>query len=95
MNALPCTIYVSFTGALLALAVGGRSPTLARIVALASAVTAWAIALYAAVHFVPDAGGAVTLVDAPWIPQMGIRYHLAADGISLTLVVLTGLAATA
>ena len=95
MNALPCTIYISFTGALLSLAVGRRSPGLARAVALASALTAWGIALFAAFKFVPDAAGPVSLVDYPWIPQMGIRYHLAADGISLTLVVLTGLAATA
>jgi NADH-quinone oxidoreductase subunit M len=95
MNALPCTIYISFTGALLSLAVGRRSPGLARAVALASALTAWGLALFAAFKFVPDAAGPVSLVDYPWIPQMGIRYHLAADGISLTLVVLTGLAATA
>jgi NADH-quinone oxidoreductase subunit M len=31
----------------------------------------------------------------PWIPSLGIRFHLAADGISLTLVLLTGLAAVA
>ena len=33
--------------------------------------------------------------DVPWIPSLGIHYHLAADGISLTLVLLTGLAAVA
>ena len=26
----------------------------------------------------------------PWVTELGIRYHLAADGISLTLIVLTG-----
>src|SRR5205085_3527241 len=48
----------------------------------------------AATGFVP-AAGLQELVNAPWIPEFGIRYHLAADGISLTLLVLTGLAATA
>ena len=95
MSALPCTIYISFTGALLALAAGRRSPGSARLVALVFALLAWGVALVAAFRFVPDAAGPVTLVDLPWIPQMGIRYHLAADGISLTLAVLTGLAATA
>src|SRR6187399_3277055 len=94
MNALPCTIYVSFAGALLALVAGRHSPGTARVVALLTALTAWGITLAAALHFVP-AAGLQTLVDAPWIPQLGIRYHLAADGISLTLLVLTGLAATA
>lgn len=94
MNALPCTIYVSFAGAILALAAGARSARLARWVALATAVAAWALTLAAARGFIP-AAGLQTLVDVPWIPSLGIRYHLAADGISLTLAVLTGLAATA
>ncbi len=94
MNALPLTIYVSFAGALLALAAGARSPSVARWVALATALIAWAIVLVAAAQFVP-APGLQDLVDLPWIAELGIRYHLAVDGISLTLLVLTGLAATA
>src|SRR3954464_14264302 len=93
MNALPCTIYVAFTGALLALVAGARSAQAARVVALLTALTLWGITLYAAAGFVP-AAGLQDLVDVPWIPEFGIRYHLAADGISLTLMVLTGLAAT-
>jgi len=94
MNALPCAIYVSFAGALLALVAGRFSAGAARVIALLTALTAWGITLSAALHFVP-AAGVQTLVDVPWIPQLGVRYHLAADGISLTLLVLTGLAATA
>ena len=94
MNALPCTIYVSFIGALLALAAGSRSAGAARIVALLTALTAWGLTLAAAVDFVP-AASLRELVNVPWVPEFGIRYHLAVDGISLTLLVLTGLAATA
>jgi NADH-quinone oxidoreductase subunit M len=94
MNALPWTIYLSFAGALCALAAGQRSAATARWVALATAAGAWALTLVAAADFLP-APGLVTLVNAKWIPEFGIRYHLAADGISLTLLVLTGLAATA
>src|SRR5439155_2147625 len=39
--------------------------------------------------------GVVDLIQVPWIPSLGIKYHLAADGISLTLVLLTGIAAVA
>jgi NADH-quinone oxidoreductase subunit M len=94
MNALPCTIYVSFAGALLALAAGSRSAQAARVVALLTALASWGIVLAAATGFVP-AAGLQDLVNVAWIPEMGIRYHLAVDGISLTLLVLTGLAATA
>ena len=40
-------------------------------------------------------GKQVTIVDAAWVPSMGIHYLLAADGISRVLVLLTGLAAVA
>src|SRR5208283_5310342 len=39
--------------------------------------------------------GIKDIAQADWIPSLGIEYHLAADGISLTLVLLTGLAAIA
>ena len=94
MNALPCTIYVSFTGALLALVAGTRAAAAARWVALITALTTLAITLMAAMSFVP-ALGMQTLVDVPWVASLGIRYHLAEDGISLTLLVLTAIAATA
>ena len=94
MNALPLTIYISFAGAVLSLLSGTRAASAARTVALASALAAWLVALFAASTFAPTAS-LQTIVDVPWIAEYGIRYHLAADGISLTLVVLTGLAATA
>jgi NADH-quinone oxidoreductase subunit M len=94
MNALPCTIYVSFVGALLALVAGRWSAAAARWVALITAATAWGITLYGAAGFTP-APGLQTIVNVRWIAEMDIHYHLAADGISLTLLVLTGLAATA
>jgi len=94
MNALPWTIYVTFAGALLALIGGTRSAALARGIALITAVAGLGLALVAAVNFKPGPG-LQTLVDLPWINSLGIHYHLAADGISLTLVVLTGIAATA
>lgn len=94
MNLLPYTIYLSFAGAVLSLVAGMRSAATARAVALLTAATCWGITLYAASGFTP-APELLTLVNVAWIPQLGINYHLAADGISLTLVVLTGLAATA
>jgi NADH-quinone oxidoreductase subunit M len=94
MNALPWTIYFSFAGALLALLAGAHSAAVARRVALVTALAGCAAAFLAASRFQPRPG-LQTLVDLPWIPELGIRYQLAADGISLTLVVLTGLAATA
>jgi NADH-quinone oxidoreductase subunit M len=94
MSLLPWSIYLSLAGALLAFAGGRRSPGAARWTALLTAAGAWALTLLAATRFEPGPG-LQTLVDHAWIPTMGVRYHLAADGISLTLLVLTGLASTA
>src|SRR5205807_986604 len=34
-----------------------------------------------------------TIVRLPWVPALGMNYHLALDGISLTLVLVTGIVA--
>jgi NADH-quinone oxidoreductase subunit M len=94
MRLLPWTVYLTLAGALLSLAAGRRSAAAARWAALATAVAAWGVALLAGTRFIP-ASSLQTLTDLAWIPAMGVRYHLAVDGISLTLLVLTGLAATA
>jgi len=94
MTVLPFTIYLSFAGALLSLLAGARSARLARVVALAFALAALGVTAVAAFNFTPTAS-LQTLTDISWIPQLGIRYHLAADGISLTLVLLTGIASVA
>jgi NADH-quinone oxidoreductase subunit M len=94
MRLLPWCIYLSLAGALLSVAAGRRSARAARWVALAAAAAAWGLTLFAATRFVPGPR-MQTLVDIPWIPTMGVTYRLAVDGISLTLLVLTGLVATA
>jgi len=87
---LAWTIYISFLGALAARL--SPSKALARWVALATAVAGLGIGLATWNHWQP--GELLTVANHAWIPQLGLSYHLAADGISLTLVLLTGLAAT-
>ncbi len=94
MSLLPWTIYLSFAGALAALLAGARCKCLPRVIALVFALGAFGVTAFAAFNFVPSSS-LQTLTDVAWISQLGVRYHLAADGISLTLVVLTGLASVA
>ena len=90
---LAWTIYLSFAGALVLALLPKGNAALARWLALAVAVTGFAIAI---AGFAAGAGqGRVVLVDVPWVPSMGIHFTLAADGISRVLVLLTGLAAVA
>lgn len=90
---LAWTIYISYLAAFALLLLPRRSSTAARMVALLAAIAGCAIALIAfAAH---RDGATFTIMQHDWIPSLGIRYHLAADGISLALVALTGIVAIA
>src|SRR5687767_300636 len=91
---LAWTIYISFIGAALVALVPSEKPMVARVLALATAL------LGLVVTFVAIAQGHATavlkdVVNVPWIAALGANYHLAADGISVTLLILTGIAAIA
>ncbi len=90
---LAWTIYISFLGVVLLMLLPSTAVRGARAVALGSALGGLGIALAGFLEFKP--GRFDTYSDLPWIPSLGIHYHLGADGISLTLVLLTGLAAVA
>ena len=88
---LAWTIYISFLGAVGLLLLPKGSVAAARILALLTAIAGFAIALTAFLHH--RTGEMLTITRVPWIPSLGIEYHLAADGISLTLILLTGIIA--
>ena len=90
---LAWTIYISFLGAAGLMLLPKGNARAARSLALLTAVLGFLIALAGTLGAKP--GSLQTIVKVPWIPALGIEYHLAADGISLTLVLLTGLAASA
>ncbi len=90
---LAWTIYISFFGVLVLMLLPKGNASAARKVAVLTALAGLGVAVAGFAQF--KAGETVTVVNASWIPSLGIRYHLAVDGISLTLVLLTGLAAVA
>src|SRR5262249_9497621 len=84
------TIYLTFTGALLVLLLPG---IFSRWLALATAVAGFVIDLAAFFDPTQSFGQLNTIVNAPWIPALAMNYHLAVDGISLTMALVTGLTA--
>jgi len=88
---LAWTVYISFIGVALLMAVPKDDARLARATALFSALTGFIIALAGAMQHQPAAGIA-TVAQCSWIPSLGIQYYMAVDGISVTLVLLTGFA---
>src|SRR5688572_19454630 len=90
---LAWTIYLSFLGALAAWLAGRERIALVRIIALGTSLGSLAVALLGSGQIKP--GEVNEIVHATWIPSLGISYLLAADGISSTLVILTGIAGVA
>jgi NADH-quinone oxidoreductase subunit M len=88
---LAWTIYISFLGALAVMLLPKRFACGARVVALLVAVAGFALSLM--VFAERSSGELVTVARVPWVPSLGVEYHLAADGISLTLLLLTGVVA--
>ncbi|MHC1768536.1 MAG: NuoM family protein [Verrucomicrobiia bacterium] len=89
---LPWTVYITFLGVVALMLLPARSARAARGVALATALAGLALGVAGALTGSPKL---VTFCKVPWVPSLGITYHLGADGISLTLVLLTGIAAVA
>lgn len=49
----------------------------------------FALSLYLLANFAPNTGQMQFVEYAPWVPQIGIAYHVGVDGLSLWLVLLT------
>lgn len=97
---LDWTIYISFLGVLVLMLLPKGSPGAARKVALLTALIGLGFAVAGVVQYksalaAPGSEKIMPVTVENWIPALGIQYHLAADGVSLTLVLLTGLAAVA
>lgn len=82
-------VYLSFAGAFLTLLMPG---IVARWLALATATTAAAMSGWA-LFTSTNPGTFQTAIRLPWVPPLGMEFHLAADGISLTLALVTGITA--
>src|SRR5437764_15433742 len=84
------TIYITFGGAVLLLFLPRR---FASWIALITTIAGFGVTL--ATFFCDDVDLAhfTTIVRVPWFPALGMNYHLALDGISLTLILVTGIAA--
>jgi NADH-quinone oxidoreductase subunit M len=86
------TVYISFIGVLVLLLLPKAQIRAARQIALLTALLSLLVGVAGVLKHKVGAG-IDTITKVPWVPSMGIEYYLGADGISLTLVLLTGIAA--
>lgn len=91
------TIYISFLGVVILMLLPADNARLARIAALGVALAGFAFGIIGTIDYEGRGltAGLVDIAKFTWISELGIRYHLAVDGISATLVLLTGIAALA
>ena len=89
------TFISALIGSVVLLLLPSERRALARWVALGTAGTGFAAALVAFCLFDRSASAAPFqfVFEREWIPSLGIGFHLGADGISLVLLLLTGLIA--
>jgi len=84
------TIYITFGGAVLLLFL---PRAFSRWIALLITTATFAISLATFFCHDLDLAHFTTIVRVPWVPALGMNYHLAVDGISLTLVLVTSITA--
>jgi len=89
---LSLILIAPLAGALLVILVPDKGK-LPAWVALATALVTFLLTLHLPTHFSPSAPGFQFVQDSSWIANPAIRYHVGVDGLSLWLVVLTGLLA--
>jgi NADH-quinone oxidoreductase subunit M len=87
---LPIIIGLPIVAAIAIALVPKARPDVIRLIAIAAAVGAATVAVYLLFPFEPEHVGPQFEADVTWIQSLDIRFHLGIDGISLMLVVLTG-----
>jgi NADH-quinone oxidoreductase subunit M len=86
---LTALVAVPLVGALAVLAVGRGRDGIARQMALLVSLATFGLSLVVWARFDPASDAYQFVERYSWLPEFGISYHVAVDGISLLLVVLT------
>ena len=88
---LPALVLVPAVGALLVVCLPRRRPEMLKLVAVATSVVVGAMSLWLLKGFDASQGAEMQFTSrADWISDLGVQWLLGIDGISLFLVVLTG-----
>lgn len=91
MTSLAITTLLPFFGGAVALMLPGDRPRLLRWYGIAVALATFVQSLFVLAAFDGGQAGFQLHSDWAWVPSLGIRFHLAIDGISLWLVMLSTL----
>jgi len=85
------TIYITFAGAALLLVL---PRAFARWIALLATIAGLGLDIITFIRTpIAELTHFATIVRVPWVPGLGMNYHLAIDGITLTMLLVTGISA--
>ncbi|MEI7622023.1 MAG: NADH-quinone oxidoreductase subunit M [Actinomycetes bacterium] len=88
---LPALIFVPVIGAILIAIVPSTRPELARQIAILTALLTGVLSIALLIQFKTGDPGFQFVVQQTWVKSLDIKFFLGVDGISLFLVVLTGI----
>ncbi len=83
--------FLPLAGALAVFLLGRRLPGFARALAVGVAVAALVIALFLWHRFDPDTIGFQFQESHPWVPSLGMTYHVGVDGLGMLMLVLSAI----
>lgn len=81
--------FLPVAGALIIGLLGREQKAAIRTVAIVTSFALFALALWLFLVYDGTRGGMQFVEQLPWVPRLGMSYHLGIDGISLLLVLLT------
>ena len=88
---LAAIVLVPLLGALVMAFVPKSRPDMHRLIAVVTAMISGALTLWVLYQFKTDDAGFQFVVEHTWVPTLDIKFFLGVDGISLFLLVLTGI----
>ncbi len=91
MPILSLIIWLPFLGALAILFVPKENIKFIQTIALACSFASFLLACYVLYNFDMTSGGLQFAENLQWVPEMGMTYSLAVDGLSLPMILLTTL----
>jgi len=91
MPILSLIIWLPLLGAVAILFVPKEQTGLIHKIAIACASLSFLLACYLLINFDMTTGGLQFAESVQWVPEMGMTYSLAADGLSLSMILLTTL----
>lgn len=88
---LPALVFVPMIGAAIIAMIPRSRPEVARQLAIVTSIITGALAIAMLIQFKTDDPGYQFVVQQSWVPSLDIKFFLGVDGVSLFLVVLTGI----